>query len=71
MKLQQWRKKRKIRQQQLADLLGVSAVTISKLESGNHKYYQRKMLEDLILLTDGKVTPNDFFQEALDKSKKI
>ena len=54
-----WRKQRDLTQEQMADLLGVSASSLSRMERGE-QWPDREFFEKLISVTDGAVTANDF-----------
>ena len=60
MKLKAWRKQQRITQQQLADILGCTKITVSNWERGA-RIPKAKFLMKLIKLSKEKVTANDFF----------
>lgn len=60
MTLREWHKKKGWTIQALADELGVDKSTAMRLLSG-HRRPGPDLYERIFMLTDGQVTPNDFF----------
>lgn len=57
--LRTWRKKRGLTQSEIADTLGVSVVSVSRIER-NEQWPDREFFERLAAVTGGSVTANDF-----------
>ena len=62
--LQAWRRKSAITTTQLAQLIGTSETTISRLENGKQRPGW-DILDALFRLSNGEVTPNDFLRPEL------
>ena len=61
MDLKTWRKKEGLTQRELADLTGLSDVTICRYESRERKPTEESVIMRLYEVTKGQVTPNDFY----------
>jgi transcriptional regulator with XRE-family HTH domain len=58
-KLKTWRRTRRLSQEALGALLGVTAVAVGRYETG--RVPEAAVLQKLIDLTEGAITANDFF----------
>jgi len=61
MKLADWRRRKNLTQQQLADELGCIVTTIARYETGLRRPDGPAMIR-IYKLTEGAVQPNDFYQ---------
>lgn len=61
MKLADWRRRKNLTQQQLADELGCIVTTIARYETGLRRPDGPAMIR-IYQLTDGQVEPNDFYE---------
>jgi transcriptional regulator with XRE-family HTH domain len=63
MKLREWRRAHGVSQRQIADDLDVWINTISRWENG-HLTPNSTNMRAIMRLTNGEVTPGDFFEDA-------
>lgn len=61
MDLKTWRKQTDITQKQLADMIGLSNVTICRYEAGERIPTDKAVVLKILEITKGLVTPNDFY----------
>lgn len=66
--LRTWRKKRDLTQDKLAESLGVSVGSLSRIERGE-QWPDRSFFERLVEVTSGCVTANDFVLLPVDQQK--
>ena len=64
MTLEEYRKTNRLNRSQMGRVLGVSGMTVCRYETGV-RIPTREIMNRIIEETGGKVTPNDFYQEAL------
>lgn len=60
MNLRDWRVSKGLTQENVGKLIGVGGVTVCRYENGE-RIPPREIMEQIIKLTKGEVTPNDFF----------
>jgi transcriptional regulator with XRE-family HTH domain len=63
MKLSEYRKSAGLTLGQFAEIVGVSDITIGRYERGE-RTPKPKIMTQIVRVTDGAVTPNDFLEEA-------
>ena len=66
--LRTWRKKRDLTQEQMAERLGVSVGSLSRIERGE-QWPDRIFFKRLAEETSGSVTANDFLSEGVNQQK--
>lgn len=67
MKLSDWRKREGLTQVQVAEKIGRTHPTVSRIEAGEHRP-DWATLEAITALTGGEVTPNDFIDLPQDSA---
>ncbi len=60
MKLSEWREQKGMARSELADMIGLSSMQVYRLERGLSRP-SPKVMERIVRVTDGAVTPNDFY----------
>lgn len=61
MNLKTWRKTTGLSQSEVAGMLGVSTWTLSRYENKQHAALPRELMGRIIVMTNGKVRPDDLF----------
>lgn len=59
--LREWRISEKMTQEELAEELDTTAVSVSRYESGARKTIRAKMIDKILVLSKGRVTPNSLY----------
>jgi transcriptional regulator with XRE-family HTH domain len=70
MKLKEWRKSCNMTLVALSGELGVRAVSVGRYERGT-RVPEKRVMQRIIEVTKGQVTPNDWFGSDLPQPQKV